>query len=101
MVPVSTDGVYAPLWSRDGRELFFVGAAGYLWAAEVTYDESTFRVPLRTRLFSIEGLFTDPHRHVFDVAPNGRFLFRVLPDADAREQLVLVRNWVQTVTSKR
>ena len=99
--PVSTDGGYAPLWSRDGRELFFVGADGYLWAAAVTHDERTFRVTRRTRLFSIEGLFTDPHRQVFDVAPNGRFLFRVLPDADAGEQLVLVRNWVQTVTSRR
>lgn len=100
VVPVSTDGGYAPVWSRDGRELFFVGADGHLWAAAVSHDERTFRVTRRTRLFSIEGLFTDPHRLVFDVAPDGRFLFRVQPDANAREQLVLVRNWVQTVTSR-
>jgi len=101
VVPVSTDGGYAPLWSRDGRELFFVGADGYLWAAAVTYDERSFRVNRRTRLFSVEGLFTDPHRQVFDVAPNGRFLFRIQPTADAGEQLVLVRNWVQAVTSRQ
>lgn len=40
-------------------------------------------------------------KKVFDVASNGRFLFVVLPDADADEQLVLVRSWAQTVTSKR
>ena len=98
VVPVSIQGGFSPVWSRDGREVFYVGTDGYMWAAAITYDANAFRVTGRSRLFPTEAIVTDLHRPVFDVAPNGRFLARLRAPSGSREQLVLVRNWVQSVT---
>ena len=98
VVPVSIDGGSSPVWSRDGEEVFFVGNDGYLWSARVSFDASSFRVVSRERLFELGDLRWDASRPVWDVAPDGRFLF-TRPLTQARESaLVLVRNWVQEVT---
>jgi len=98
VVPVSIDGGASPVWSRDGREIFFVGIDGYLWSAHVSVDAGGFRVESRERLFELEDLHTDLSRATWDVAPDGRFLFTKPVGQQGESALVLVRNWIQEAT---
>jgi serine/threonine-protein kinase len=98
VVAISIDGGSQPLWSRDGREVFFVGADGYMWSATVAFDASSFRVEARERLFELGEVGSDPQRTVFDVAADGRFLFTRGVGSGGGRELILVRNWVQEVT---
>jgi serine/threonine-protein kinase len=98
-IQVSTDGGSGPLWSRDGRELFYVDGARTLVA--VRFDASTgFRVTSQERLFEI------PPSHVLwvglntvDVTPDGeRFLMgrSTLSDGSSGgPRVVLVHNFFE------
>jgi hypothetical protein len=101
VTPVSLDGGFSPVWSRDGRELFYVANDGHLWAARVSWGDATFRVESRTRLFSLDGIVTDTHRSAIEVGPDGRFLVQLRSDDGAGARLVLVRNWLQSVTAEK
>jgi hypothetical protein len=87
---VTQEGAWAPRWSRDGRELFYV-----------TDDRRVVAVPIRTgasiELGAPKTLFTMPGKYRwagYDVAPDGRFL-AIVPDALASEQpLTVVVNWM-------
>jgi serine/threonine-protein kinase len=77
-VAVSLDGGSEPVWSRDGKELFYRGTTElgtWLIAARVE-SGPVFRAAARTPLFSVTGfLASEPHSN-FDVAPDGRhFVF--------------------------
>ncbi len=99
---VSIEGGSQAMWSRDGGEVFFIGLDGCMWSATVTHDASSFVVESRERLFELDpSLRTDVQRRLFDVAPDGRFLFSTRVGGAAQAQLVLVRNWVQEVTGGR
>ena len=75
-VQVSVEGGEAPLWSRDGREVFFLSsdrrmmAASFTGAATptVTTPRALFTVP--RALLAVETAYTTP----WDVAADGRFL---------------------------
>jgi hypothetical protein len=73
------------VWSRDGRELFYVAGAR-LMAVPVS---TTSRVPgigLPTALFDLPGA------REFDVSADGRFLFAV-PVANQAPAAVVTLNW--------
>jgi serine/threonine-protein kinase len=98
---VSIEGASQPAWSRDGTEVFYIGSDGWMWAAAVAYDASSFVVESRERLFEIStGVHLDTQRRLWDVAPDGRFLFSRLEGAVGGVQLILVRNWVQEATGE-
>ncbi len=75
-VQVSVDGGEAPLWSRDGREIFFLSSDRRMmavsFAAAVTptmaSPRALFTVP--RALLGVETAYTTP----WDVAADGRFL---------------------------
>ncbi|HEU5048708.1 MAG TPA: protein kinase [Gemmatimonadales bacterium] len=69
---VSLEGGTEPLWSRDGRELFYRSGAA-LYAAEVR-TSPTFDIVRRTRLFADPGYVGDISHLHYDVAPDGRFV---------------------------
>jgi eukaryotic-like serine/threonine-protein kinase len=86
---VSTSGGRRPVWSRDGRELFYVGADGKLMAVEVKAAsklEAGAPKPLfDTRLGAGGG---------FDISPDGRrfLLANSLEEAD-RTPMTIIVNW--------
>ncbi len=97
---VSTEGGRHPVWSPDGRELFYqVGSAMMVVPIDT---EPTFRAGNPERLF--EGLYVlaggRPSRR-FDIAPDGQRFLMVKPpgaatdDATAAPDLVLVQNWFE------
>jgi serine/threonine protein kinase/Tol biopolymer transport system component len=91
---VSTEGGEEPLWSKDGRELFYRNGSKWM-AAEVT-TEPQFKASAPRMLF--EG----PYRNVagvsYDVAADGRFL--MLEEnykQPVTTQLQAIFNWSEEV----
>ena len=82
------------LWSRDGRELFFVHD-GMLMAVPVE-PSAVFRWGNPTALFNV-GAFRGNGRR-YDVSPDGRRFLLMKGNADddpASVSLVVVVNWVE------
>jgi Tol biopolymer transport system component len=100
---VSSGGGVAPLWSRDGRELFYVNPAREMVAvavesaAEPQLGARQVLFRLDDRLYMSSTEFYTP----YDVAPDGRFIMARQLDAprDAIEgaPLIVVENWIEEV----
>jgi len=91
---VSTEGGEEPLWSKDGRELFYRNGPKWM-AAEVT-TEPQFRAGTPRMLF--EGPYLNVPGVSYDVAADGRFLMLEenykQPPAT---QLQAILNWSEEV----
>ena len=91
-LPVSLDGGSEPVWSRDGRELFYRGvteAGTKLIAARVDVG-ANFRILSREPLFSDQRfLVSFPHSN-YDVSPDGRHFAFV--QAYEVERIVIVQH---------
>jgi hypothetical protein len=93
-VRVSPDGGHDPVWSRDGKELFYHNGPKLL-SARVVSQAPDFRVEPPQVLF--EGGFvyddTDPGLRFFDVAPDGRFLMIEPTDTAKAASIIVVQHW--------
>jgi serine/threonine-protein kinase len=93
---VSNGGGQAPVWSRDGRELYFVDGQGGLVAAQVR-AAATFEVGELRPLFDALGFTLDAFHQTYDVLPGGRgFLFlreRRTGQAASAPAIVYAENW--------
>jgi Tol biopolymer transport system component len=88
---ISKDGGLFPAWRGDGRELFFIGRHGGIFAVDVAWGAApTFGEP--KRLFDAPIMVQDAQQAVpFDVTPDGqRFVAVVLNHQGA--SLTYVRN---------
>ncbi len=90
---VSVDGGAAPVWARDGRELFFA-KGDTLFAVPVTLGE-TFSSGAVRRLFSGPYTFDALTGADYDVAPDGQRFLVPGNQAPAPHQLELVLNWFE------
>ncbi len=95
-VAVSIDGGSGPVWSRDGRELFY-RAGDDLVSVEVR-SLSPLVLGDRKKLLDVSA-FEPAYFHDFDVSADGqRFLFiRAEPDARPTRVDVIV-NWFSELT---
>jgi Tol biopolymer transport system component len=102
-IQVSNNGADFPLWSRDGRELFFIGGDSKLYSVK-TAGFGSGTAPPPTALFTPCGdtsLATLPLRSVFysypyDVSPDGqRFLMVCSTLGPGRFDVML--NWQKTL----
>ena len=81
---ISTGGGWTPLWSRDGKELFFFGADGRLMAVAVQASTTTWSagrpVPLLEAHYMVGG---GPAGRTYDISADGkRFAMFKLPGSD-------------------
>jgi eukaryotic-like serine/threonine-protein kinase len=89
--PVSINGGTRPLWSRDGKELYFIGADGKLMVVDVKSGPGgSFDAGTPKALF-------DPHiggdvANWFDVSKDGRFLIPAMVEQSGAPITVVV-NW--------
>jgi hypothetical protein len=93
-IRVSARGGQEPIWSRDGKELFYQERAK-LMAVEVIAQEPELRLRPPQALFEggfVPGSPTVPR--TYDVAPDGRFLM-MDPSEAPPASLVLVQNWIE------
>ena len=90
-VPVSAGGGGEPLWSRDGKRLFYRTGSSLIAADIIT--SPALAVTSRTVLF--EGSFeTDIFHPNYDVVLNGESFIMVRP-VEANRQLVMVVDWLR------
>jgi hypothetical protein len=85
---ISTNGADYSVWSRDGRELYFIGADRKMMAVEVKNGSSSFQAGIPKPLFEVAK------SQQFDVGKDGRFLIQV-PSEKAAESvpITVVLNW--------
>jgi serine/threonine-protein kinase len=111
---VSTAGGRTPVWSRDGRELFYHAPDGVVMGVRVDGGASfaasapvpivqgayayTFNAP------SPDASFGGFAARSFDVAADGRFLMlKPLPDdeeAPAASSIIVVQNWLDELVRR-
>jgi Tol biopolymer transport system component len=83
---ISTGGGMYPIWSRNGRELFFrAPITGLLVVAEYATKGDTF-VPGKLRVWSERNVMILYSAPMYDLAPDGKRFVVFLPAGDAGEQ---------------
>jgi serine/threonine-protein kinase len=95
---VSTDGGTRPLWSRNGRELFYYLPPGVIMSAPIAPDTS-FTAGMAAVV--VKGTYLSPQTgRMYDVSPDGRrfLLIKESPGegpAPPPPQLIVVQHWVE------
>jgi Tol biopolymer transport system component len=94
---ISTDGGFEPLWSPDGRELFYrIGERLMVVSIQTT---PAFRSSRPRKLFDdhyISGLTINALARTYDVAPDGQhFLMMEGGEEEGGNQLHVVLNWFE------
>jgi serine/threonine-protein kinase len=106
--PVTSDGGSNPMWSLDGKRLFYVRytssgvrpRASTLFAVEIVQKGASFEHGKASTLFQIDGLFItgSGHGNFVDLSPDGKHFVTLLvpsrPDSESGEdQVKVVLNW--------
>jgi serine/threonine-protein kinase len=104
-VQVSVNGGGEPVWSPDGRELFYRSATNTEGRAEPTMMAATIAtaptlaVASRTPLFSAAGIVTaNPHAN-YDVSPDGKQF--VFTRSNPSQRVVVIQNLAMMVAKRR
>ena len=88
-VPVSSGGASEPLWSRDGRRLYFRSGTKLLVATVTTSPRLAVSAP---ELVFQGPYATESYHPNYDVAPDGRSFIMIRP-VEQNRQLVVAVNW--------
>jgi DNA-binding beta-propeller fold protein YncE len=94
---ISTGGGRIPLWSRDGRELFFITPDNRQILA-VPVQAGTTLVAGRPQVLFEFSLFVAGGSQPYDIGPDGRFLMIRSGEAQAGAglaNLIVVQNWFE------
>ncbi len=90
---VSGSGGRLPLWSPDGKTLYFIGANNMLMAAEVDGNSARFEIRSPKALFPLT-LFIGPRlANAYAIAPDGKRLLADSLGDVAAPRIALVANW--------
>ena len=92
--PIPTRGAINPVWSRDGRKLYYISDDSMM-AVEVT-SEPDFPIGKPELLFKLPMIESSGRRLVrsYDVSDDERFLMLKRSD-DTEDQLIFVQNWFE------
>ena len=88
---VSTNGGIDPVWSRDGRELYYYSADNKITVVDIK-PGSQFQYGEPKALFEFNISRTNTS---FDVSKDGRFLLPALAEQAAAAPMTVVLNWPQ------
>jgi len=98
-IQVSGDGGIEPVWSRDGRTLFY--RRGFDMMMVERLSESPLRFSAPRKLFSSANFAGGGNRANFDVMPDGQHFLMVLLDRPRPTlRLTATLNWSQTIAAK-
>jgi eukaryotic-like serine/threonine-protein kinase len=91
---ISTDGGEQPLWSPDGRELFYRAPTGGLMVVPVLETEPTFSAGDPAVLVDTSYVFAfGAGGRSYDIHPDGQRFLMVGEASSADRQIILVENW--------
>ena len=94
---VSTAGGIQAIWSRDGRELLYLGPDQRLMAVSVAHNTSIPQLGPPRPLFEMPALggyrVILGFRQQYDAAPDGRILVNLSVAEDAGTPITAVLNW--------
>ena len=91
---VSTTGGRLPVWSRDGRELFFIAVDGQLMSTEVKSAGNEFEFTAPKPLFKTHMLAGQTTVHEYDISHDGqRFLIGTLVGDSRVQPPTVILNW--------
>jgi Tol biopolymer transport system component len=100
MHQISTGGGHYPLWSPDGKQLFYatddVGGTSQIISVDVQ-TQPTFAV-VKTTPLPVKGILSNQTRGGFDITPDGKYFVVMLPlSADPGKappaQINITLNW--------
>lgn len=94
---ISTAGGQEPLWSRDGRELFYRQAIGLMAVSIQT--EPRLRVGTPQLLFLDDAYLSSTGSRAYDVAKDGRFLM-ISEQHGGRLEMAVVLNWAEELETR-
>jgi Tol biopolymer transport system component len=87
---ISTDGGRIPVWSRDGRELYFISADSKMMAVKINTAGGKFQPSVPQPLFNVRMSVGFAN---FDVSKDGRFLIPTVVGETSNVPMTLVLNW--------
>ena len=97
---VSAAGGTDPVWSRNGRELFYISAQQEMMGVEVA-PGTAFTITEPKRLFPTGPYSPVPPVPSFDVHPDGqRFMMLRETTPTDRNELIVVQNWVEEMNAR-
>jgi len=88
---ISLSGGTDPVWSRDGKELFFISADNKMMVVEIKGTGVVPEAGVPTALFPVR-IGTGNTR--FDVAQDGKFLIPTPVEQTASAPITVVVNWM-------
>jgi Tol biopolymer transport system component len=100
MHQISTGGGHYPIWSPDGKQLFYatddVGGTSQIISVDVQ-TQPTFAA-VKTTPLPVKGILSNQARGGFDITPDGKYFVVMLPrSADPRKalpaQINITLNW--------
>jgi hypothetical protein len=97
---VSVDGGFLPIWSRDGRELFYLHPSGRMMSVAIRADAASIDVGAPRILFTWTSERLSRLRGV-DVAPDGRFLMALETSEGVSRVPALILNWPPQLMKKK
>jgi Tol biopolymer transport system component len=97
-IAVSVNGGAGPIWSRDGRELFY--RAGDDLVAVDVQTSGGFVVGARRQLIDLSS-YDSGAFHEFDVSPDGKQFLLIRTEPESRPyRLNIITNWVEELRKK-
>jgi serine/threonine-protein kinase len=97
---ISSAGGSSPVWSRDGKELFYQDEADRMVAVPVDTSGPTFTWGSAQTLFEIKASTTVPDR-AYDVSLDGQRFLSVMDATNTRPpDIVVVLDWIETLKAK-
>jgi eukaryotic-like serine/threonine-protein kinase len=91
-IQVSTNGGDLPLWSPDGKELYYIGADRKLMAVEIKTSGSLIQPGTAKALFPVLGAGPGSY-FAYDVSKDGRFLIATPVQQSSNVPITVVVNW--------
>ena len=95
-IRISTEGGFAPLWARDGSEIFFASLGrDALFSVDVTFESGEPVLDSPTKLFSMDMKLH--FNRQYDTADGQRFLVNVNLGSGAAVSPTVLQNWAKDI----
>jgi serine/threonine-protein kinase len=95
---ISLTGGTEPVWSPDGRELFYRSEDQQLVSVGIDPGPA-FRMPTRRTLFSTRPYHRDTRHYAYTVGPDGSFYF-VQRTVAPNNEVVVIHNWLEELKAR-